>query len=95
MRNQHFLIKVATEQGHVAFWLDELLQLEDLGTGGAAVVLAPVANNDLRRTIRSVWTVERILKIIEEGDTTRTQKVVYDEKSGCWRDIVTGVKVAV
>jgi len=96
MYRERILIKVATKEGHAAFWHDELAHLGDQADG-TQIVLTPLANDAHlgQRGIVSTWSTERILKAIEEatGPANTSVRYVHQDKDGRWRDINTGVLV--
>lgn len=103
--DKRILVVVATEHGHAAFWLHELKHIEDAATNGSVIVLEP--NGEAYRSLRSVWTTDRVVRALEEGLSVsdvsppiKVQKVAWDgprdgSPGGYWRDLVTGVRVDV
>lgn len=94
MGRERALVKVATAEGHAAFWYDEVTTIVDTSKG-ASITLNPYPGTSGPRGIESAWSTERVLKAIEEATgppNTRIQYVLRTQ-DGEFRDLMTGVKV--
>lgn len=56
------LIRVATKSGFAAFWVDEMLLIEDTGEGSS--ISLSVRNTDRQRVITSTWPTEKVMEAI-------------------------------